>query len=75
MAEQKATIGKLAERELLAGKSNEDVLASIKKAFPDADTSMASVNWYRNRLRAEGAKVKTSREIRKGGKEKGVVKK
>lgn len=70
--EQKLTIGRVAERELLAGKTNEEVLDAIKREFPDASTSMASVNWYRNRMRAEGYDVKTSRELRKEAKAKAL---
>lgn len=65
MSEEKLTIGRVAETSLRDGLSNDEVLAAVKKAFPDSNTSMASVNWYRNKLRSEGEDVKTSRQIRK----------
>lgn len=62
---EKVTIGRVAEKALRDGLSNEEVLQAVKKAFPDSNTSMASINWYRNKLRSEGEDVKTSRAIRK----------
>lgn len=59
------TIGRVAEQALKDGLSNEEVLEAVKKAFPESSTSMASINWYRNKLRSEGEAVKTSRQIRK----------
>jgi len=46
-------VGESAKKEILAGKTNEQVLASVKKAFPVAQTSMKSVAWYRSKLRRE----------------------
>lgn len=57
-------IGDKAKELIRAGKTNDEVLAGIKEAFPDANTSMASVNWYRNKLRSEGEKIPTSRELK-----------
>ena len=62
---EKMTIGRVAEQALKDGLSNEEVLEAVKKAFPESSTSMASINWYRNKLRSEGEDVKTSRQIRK----------
>lgn len=62
---EKVTIGRVAEKALRDGLSNEEVLQAVKKTFPDSNTSMASINWYRNKLRSEGEDVKTSRAIRK----------
>lgn len=62
---EKQTIGRVAEKALRDGLSNEEVLAAVKAAFPESSTSMASINWYRNKLRSEGEDVKTSRQIRK----------
>jgi len=69
MSEDKNTIGRIAEQALRDGLSNDDVLAAVKKAFPESNTSMASVNWYRNKLRSDGEDVKTSRQIRKDQRE------
>lgn len=56
-------IGDVAKDLIRAGKTNEQVLAGIKEQFPEANTSLASVNWYRNSLRQAGEKVPTSREL------------
>ena len=61
----KRGVGTVAIEALLAGKTNEDALAACRKEFPGAKTSLASVNWYRNRLRSEGKKVPTARELKK----------
>lgn len=74
MAEEKAPrerkdgVGKLAEELILAGSTNEQVLAAIQAKFPEAKTTKASVNWYRNKLRADHPDVQTSREIRAASK-------
>jgi len=58
------SVGEAAERALRAGKTNEEALAFTLRSFPDASTSLASINWYRNKLRQEGARVPTAREVR-----------
>lgn len=35
------------------GKTNEEVLEAVKKKFPDAKTSTASIAWYRNKAKEE----------------------
>lgn len=57
-------VGDVAKDLIRAGKSNEDVLAAIKEQFPEAKTSMASVNWYRNKLRGDGEDVPTARALK-----------
>lgn len=47
-------IGAFCMELILKGKSNEDVLESVRKKFPDASTSASSVAWYRNKLKSEG---------------------
>lgn len=37
-----------------AGKGNEDILDAVRKKFPDAKTSAASIAWYRNKVKNEG---------------------
>lgn len=39
---------------LRKGKSNEQILAAVHKQFPGATTKMASIMWYRNKLRQQG---------------------
>ncbi len=48
-------IGAFCAKMLSAGKSNEEALAAVRTEFPDAKTSLASVAWYRNKLRSETA--------------------
>ncbi len=61
-------VGDKAKELIRAGLSNEAVLAGIKEAFPDAKTTMSSVNWYRNNLRTLGEDVPTARELSAAGK-------
>lgn len=61
---KKAGVGDVAIEALRAGKSNEDVLALVQKKFPDASVSASSIAWYRNKLRSDGEKVPTAREIK-----------
>jgi len=64
------TVGDVAIEAIRAGKTNEEALAIVKAKFPDAKTSMPSINWYRNKIRSEGEKVPTARELKKAAKEK-----
>lgn len=57
-------VGDVAKTLIREGKTNEEVLAAIKEQFPDAKTSMASVNWYRNKLRTDGEDVPTARSLK-----------
>ena len=40
---------------ILNSATNEEALAAVRKEFPDANTTKASINWYRNKLRKDGA--------------------
>jgi len=57
------TIASVAYEAIKKGLDNEAVLAEVKKAFPDAKTKMASINWYRNKAREEDPSIPTSRDI------------
>lgn len=61
-------VGDLAKEMIRNRATNEEVLAAVKEKFPEAKTSMASVNWYRNFLRGEGENVPTARELKAGSK-------
>jgi hypothetical protein len=63
--EKKRGIGDVAVEAIRAGKTNEETLKAVMKAFPEAKTSLASINWYRNKLRGDGEKVPTARELKK----------
>lgn len=67
--EEKKTIGSVAVEAIRAGQSNEQALEAVKAAFPEAKTSLASINWYRNKLRSDGEKVPTARELKKAAKD------
>jgi len=60
----KATIGEVAKQLIEGGASNDDTLKAVKKKFPQAATSMASISWYRSKLRKENPNVLTDREAR-----------
>lgn len=57
-------VGDVAKQLIRDGKSNQEVLDAIKEQFPDNKTTMASVNWYRNRLRQDGENVPTARSLK-----------
>ena len=57
-------VGDVAKDLIRAGQTNEQVLAAVKEQFPEAKTSMASINWYRNKLRGDGEDVPTARELK-----------
>ena len=57
------TIGSVACDAIREGLTNDEVLIRVFERFPAAKTSVASVTWYRNSLKASGEKVKSSREI------------
>jgi len=51
----KRGVGTVAMEAILNGATNEEALAAVRKEFPDANTTKASINWYRNKLRKDGA--------------------
>lgn len=66
--EPKQGVGYVATQAILGGKTNEEALKEVQAAFPESKTTMASINWYRNKLRGDGHEVKTSRELRAANK-------
>lgn len=68
--DKKPGVGDVAIEALRAGKSNEETLALVQKKFPDAAVSTSSIAWYRNKLRSDGEKVPTAREIKAKAKKK-----
>lgn len=67
--EPKRGIGTVIREAIKAGKDNAEALEAAKAEFPDAKTTMASVNWYRNDMRSrgettnEGKAIPTAREL------------
>lgn len=60
------SIGGAARKAILAGSTNDEALAAVRKQFPGAATTLASIAWYRSKLRKEmgEAKVPTDRAAR-----------
>ena len=53
-AEPKRGVGTVAMEAILNSATNEEALVATRKEFPDANTTKASINWYRNKLRKDG---------------------
>ncbi|UFK26701.1 hypothetical protein [Roseobacter phage RDJL6] len=64
----KRGVGTVATEAIRAGKTNEQALEAVQAEFPDAKTSLASINWYRNKLRSDGEDVPTARDLKKAAK-------
>ena len=60
----RATIGEVAKKAIEDGASNDDTLKAVKKKFPQAATSMASISWYRSKLRKDDDTIPTDRQAR-----------
>jgi len=58
------SIGEVARKELQAGKTNAEVLEIVRKKFPGSSTSLASISWYRSKLRRTDPMVPTDRQAR-----------
>lgn len=57
-------VGTAAIEAIKSGLDNAATLEAVRKEFPQANTSLSSINWYRNKLRHDGVKgVKSAREI------------
>lgn len=46
--------GKYAKQRILEGADNKTILEEIREKFPEAKTTNASINYYRNRLKKDG---------------------
>ena len=60
----KKTIGSVAERAILDRMTNQEALEKVLDQFEDAATSLASIAWYRAKLRREAKDVPTDRQAR-----------
>lgn len=56
------------------GKTNQEVLAELKKKFPKSNIKIGGVGWLRNKLRDDGEKIKTNRELTQAAASKGKKK-
>lgn len=61
--EKRRGVGDAAIEAIRAGKTNEQALNAVREEFPDAKTSLASINWYRNKLRSDGEKGDNGKKI------------
>jgi hypothetical protein len=61
--EAKRGIGTVIREAICAGKDNAEALAAAKAEFPEAKTTMPSVNWYRNDMRSRGEKGDNGQDI------------
>lgn len=52
--EPKRNISFVAREAIREGLSNAEALARVKAEFPDANTTVSSIAWYRNDLRKKG---------------------
>lgn len=62
--EKKRGVGTVVCEAIRAGKTNQEALEAAQAEFPAAKTTMNSVNWYRNKLRADGENVPSARELK-----------
>lgn len=59
----KRSIGEVATRAIMAGKTTKQVIAAVLEAYPSSKTNASSVGWYRRKLRLEGHKVPTKTTV------------
>ena len=59
-----STIGKVAEKAIGDGSTNDEALTKVQAAFPHAKTSRESIAWYRAKMRKKDPKIPTDREAR-----------
>ncbi len=58
----KETVSEVAKGAILDGATNVDALKAVKAEFPQAATSMASISWYRSKLRKDHPHLLTDRQ-------------
>lgn len=64
------TIGEVALEALLDGCNNVETLAAVMAEHPNANTTINTVSWYRNKYRNEGHDIPTARELRQADKKR-----
>lgn len=63
---QTGGVGGLAIELLRVGGTNEEVLYEVRRKFPEAETKMNSIRWYRTQLIIAGEDVPSSVQARHG---------
>ncbi len=58
------TIGELARKSIKDGMTNAEALDAVRKRFPHAKTTPASIAWYRSQMRKEDPHVPTDAQAR-----------
>jgi hypothetical protein len=61
---KKPTIGSTAIAAIQSGKTDEEILALVKKVHPKSRTSKACVSWYRGYLKKQGKLTKKAQRNR-----------
>jgi predicted transcriptional regulator len=59
------TVADVATEAIRAGATNREALETVRAEFGDVDTSLASISWYRSKLRQQGEDVRTDPEVRR----------
>ncbi len=60
----KETIGEMAKKSIRDGMTNAEALEVVRKRFPHARTTAASIAWYRSQMRKEDPHVPTDAQAR-----------
>lgn len=60
----KETIGEMAKKSISDGMTNAEALEKVRKRFPHARTTAASIAWYRSQMRKEDPHVPTDAQAR-----------
>ena len=60
----KETIGEMAKKSISDGMTTAEALEKVRKRFPHARTTAASIAWYRSQMRKEDPHVPTDAQAR-----------
>ena len=61
---RRGTVGALAEECIARGLSDEETLDWVKDAFPERKTKIASIQWYRSKMRKADRSIPTNSQLR-----------
>lgn len=62
---KKPGVGAVAIGAIKGGATNEEALLAVQAEFPEKRTTIASINWYRNKARSTDPSIPTARELKK----------
>lgn len=63
LSRKEGTIGFVIMKMIKDKSTNEEVLKAVTKKFPDCKTTIASISWYRNRMRQSSPSIPTNRAL------------